>query len=173
VTSPTISSATGESLPILFQALKALGPETFLNLEIKWPYKRPLPFAERLLQTLLRHRNPENTLLTSFNPAVLRTLRRGGSPYPLGLIYGDLPGVPPFLRKGLGRWLCQVEHLSVFKDNLLYSDHKPKVPYLVWTVNDSPTAQQVLTAGASGVISDQPDLLLQELPDLLLSGSKP
>jgi glycerophosphoryl diester phosphodiesterase len=153
----------GETLPIFFEALRILSPQTFLNVEIKWPFQRPIPFLDRLFSSLKKHRFRENTLLTSFNPGVLRSLKKAGCQFPVGLIYGDIPQVPPFLRQGLGRWFCRADYLSVCQDNLLYTSHKPQEPYLVWTVNETLTAKRLLKGGARGIISDQADLILKEM----------
>ncbi|MDR1387812.1 MAG: glycerophosphodiester phosphodiesterase [Propionibacteriaceae bacterium] len=160
----------GEPIASLDAALEEF-PHTRFNIDLKSDSA-----VEPLIRLLARQRAGRRVLVTSFSPFRLSRFRRLGAGLattgatPLGVAWTTfLPGLPGLcpgpatalqvpLSVAWGR-----RRIDVFGPNLVRNAHRGGQRVHVWTVDDPETMDQVIDAGADGIVTDRPDLLKQVL----------
>ncbi len=153
----TIRLRNGEKVPTLRQVLDLYWGQMPLNIEIKSITRLSL-----LLELLAEYPEPKPVtgfpwiLISSFNHALIRQLRRLDSPWPLAPISSETPlqtaveleQIAPF------SWHFDDKHLDF---NLLQQLHEQGVSSLVFTVNDTRRAQFLRQQGVAGIFTDLPN----------------
>lgn len=167
--------------PRLDQALalfaRAAGPDTLLDLDLKDPGVEPV-----LLQMMRAHRLVERTLVTSFYPEVLRSVRQVEPAVTTGLAYpNDRFGMSgraafaPFIGPGLGvlRRILPVRiggmlgagladaamlHHALVTPKVVTRCHAAGAAVFAWTIETRDDLRRVVDAGADGAIANDPSL---------------
>lgn len=168
-------SFSGEGVPMLSAVFELLGDSVVYDLELKADHaKEPM---RRLVQAVMavvhRHGLAHRCIISSFNPIALAWARRADSKTPTALIYSAEPGVPPAARRPIAHALLRNEILKPGYARFEAEQARdkppfPKVPRLVWTVDEAIQRSRVIAAGAYGVISNDPAGLVSGI-DLGLS----
>jgi glycerophosphoryl diester phosphodiesterase len=157
----------GEHPPLLEQVLEEFCPGMYIDIELKTRKTRDDPLPARTAELLRRlgDRVLASVSVSSFHPSSILAFKRLCPSVPTAIIWSGDKGVPPPLRRGLGRILARCDYLkpvhtqvtpcSRFRFSTL--EGRPLVP---WTVDDPATARRLLAAGCAGVISNRPQDLL-------------
>jgi glycerophosphoryl diester phosphodiesterase len=147
------SSARPLQLPFLREVLARYQRKAFLDVELK------APGLESLCCELLRQFPPvRGFVVSSFLPEVLETLYSLDSKIPLGLIC-ETPSQ-------LTRWIdfpteYVILHHKVAHPKLVSEMKAAERKIFVWTVNLPADVRRFSRLGVDGIISDNPQLLVQ------------
>jgi glycerophosphoryl diester phosphodiesterase len=158
----------GERIPELREVFALLGSEAVYDLELKISSvgAKARRLAARAVEEIERHSLTERCILSSFNPFVLGWVRRLAPRIPTALIYTVDPQAPLPARTAAAQGLLSNELL---KPDYRYFQRErnpgpaqfPRVPRLVWTVDEPQAIRAAFDAGAYGVISNDPAGLLR------------
>ena len=152
-------SAPKLSMPTLSEVLRVIPERIPLNLELKCLKAKASEYIRTLAVTI---KNRDSILLSSFNWKLLRACQH------------ELPNRPlaPLAGKTLRGLLEVVTELSavsvhcnhkILDDEFLRTANSYGYPVLVYTVNDTITAKRLFERSVSGIFTDYPGLLRQEL----------
>jgi glycerophosphoryl diester phosphodiesterase len=161
--SPTFA---GERIPRLAEVLDTYGEEVLYNIELT-NYQSPLdPLPDKVVELIDERGLADNVLLSSFNPIALL---RVGSKEP-GLLLGLLVRAeqPGGLRWGLQHALSyQALHLEapLGTEGTIAKARESRLLVNIWTVNQPKEMREMVDRGATGVITDVPDVARQVLGD--------
>lgn len=149
-------------LPELFDILRRYEKCAFLDIELKVP-----GIESQLLRALIAHPPERGFVVSSFLPAVLQQLRLRNQGIPLGLICDRSDQVPPGLEMAV-QYL--IPHHSLVKKDLVREIASVGKSSMVWTVNDRDSMLRFADWGVDGIISDDPELMVQtfgrRIPDI-------
>jgi glycerophosphoryl diester phosphodiesterase len=145
-----------ESLPCLEDVLSRYAASAFLDIELK------VPGLESDVLLALREHPPERGyVVSSFLPEVLLELRVRSAEVALGFICDR--------KETVDRWQeLPVEYVipkhALITSKLVQAVHRADKTMLTWTVNEKKTMLRLAGWGVDGVISDDPQLLVQTFP---------
>ncbi|MDR1214906.1 MAG: glycerophosphodiester phosphodiesterase [Propionibacteriaceae bacterium] len=161
---------SGQPIASLDDALEEF-PRTRFNIDLKSDQ-----VVEPVIRSLARHQAGRRVLVTSFSPVRLSRFRRlaaglattgaaslgvawtaFGPGWPAGWA-GSCSALQVPLALPLGGF-----RLPVFSARLLRQAHRAGQRVHVWTIDDPATMDQLIDAGADGIVTDRPDLLKQVL----------
>jgi glycerophosphoryl diester phosphodiesterase len=146
--------------------------------ELKVPGMGPTGIEERAVEIVRRHNAHASVVLSSFNPLVLRRLKRLDPSVRTALIFMDtnwnaelLAEIRPEDRVDLP-WALRQEWIrravrKLVRPDLLSINHEVDVgvtgrliakgwPVFIWTIDDEPAISAALARRPYGIISDQP-----------------
>jgi glycerophosphoryl diester phosphodiesterase len=137
-------------------------------LEIKTKRIRNRHLVERTVKAIAAFGLEEHCLISSFNPFVLREVKRVTSTIATAVIYANHPKMPRLLRRGQGSLLtgCNVlkpEYSTLLKGRLSFFERNGGKPLLPWTVNNPEDAGLLPDENLFGVISDDPARIREAL----------
>lgn len=155
---------SGEGVPTLAQVFDQLPHEMRVNVEIKPDEYDPTDSQDgieaQVLAMVGRFRAHRRTLVSSFNPEILRRVRRLDDTLPLAVLSDAL-------RQPDGLALCQElgasawnPHYSLVTPRNVADAHRQGLKVFTFTVNSADAYASMLAAGVDGVLSDDPLALL-------------
>lgn len=141
---------------LLLQAVRDAGMERRTSI---------LSFDWRTLQVVQKEApGMETVYLTMQRPGTIDNIGAGqaqGSAWTAGFQYQAHGSVPRMIVAAGGRtWSCFWRDLDADK---VREAQALGLKVLAWTVNDVPTASQLMDAGVNGLVTDRPDLLRAEM----------
>lgn len=153
-----------ERIPTLEQLIEAVRGRARMNVEIK---TKGLPrdhVEEKVVEILRHYRVEQETVVSSFNPIVLRRIRKIDSQIVTGYLLdknftfrnSEIP-----LSRLAGAQAIHFEK-TLLNQKLLAKVREMNIYSAVWTVNDPLQMQQFLNMGVHVIITDRPDLLMKE-----------
>jgi glycerophosphoryl diester phosphodiesterase len=140
-------------LVTLDEVLARYSERAFLNVELKVP-----GLERQTIELIQQYCTPEKCVISSFLPDVLTTLAKLDSRVPLGHIFNQ--------RQNAARWR-DLPVSYVFPSQPLASEHlvehaiKAGKRVIVWTVNSPRQMRHFMNCGVSGLITDDPALLVR------------
>lgn len=140
-------------LVTLHEVLARYGKRVFLNPELKVP-----GLERQTIEFVHKYCTPEMVVISSFLAEVLTTLARIDSRVPLGHIFNQ--------RQNAGRWR-DLPVTYIFPSQPLASEHlieqaiKAGKRVIVWTVNSPRQMRHFVNCGVTGLITDDPALLVR------------
>jgi glycerophosphoryl diester phosphodiesterase len=155
----------GERIPLLSEVIELLGTQVVYDIEIK-PYNAHLlpsgaQSTESLVIDLLRRSGiVDRSVVSSFDPRVIRRCRGIDRAIESAVIYADVPEMPWFLRQGQGRLLCgatvmKPEWHQVTKA-MVARHHRAGRAVVPWKVDSADDAANLTALGVDGLISNCP-----------------
>ncbi len=155
---------SGEKLPLLSEVLDILGPDMYVDVEIKIDTFKCKEVAKKTAEVLEAaiQKNPKNSnrfLASSFNPFAIRNFSKYSS-IPTALIYDTNPKSNFWVRGGKGRFFCKP---TVLKPCWKDFTGKELSEVWVWTVDDLQKAQDLIKQGVKGICSNKPQDILNRL----------
>ena len=154
-----IPIAGGERIPTLEAVFASIGTNLIYDIELKARGIADTGLEEGVLKAIEKAGLTDHVLVSSFNPVLLRRFKRlASNRIPTALIYSHSPEVPAVLRNGQGRLVARPTLLKP-EHTLAHAALKRGAPLLPWTVDDEGVADQLLQAGAQGIISNRPTAL--------------
>ncbi|RKP55605.1 glycerophosphodiester phosphodiesterase [Cohnella endophytica] len=127
-------SFAGEGVPALDQVLELVAGKCRLNVELKGDDADPGQLAQRTVEIIRSHRLENDIIITSFNPEILRAVRRHSSSIRTGLIIDDCPPglIDRVTELGASFLSIGFQHLN---DSLMEQAARASVDVMAWTVN--------------------------------------
>jgi glycerophosphoryl diester phosphodiesterase len=165
----------GVYIPALEEVFQRF-PNMKMNIEIKDdnPRERLDEITEKLMNLIEEYDMENNVLIASFDQSIIDRFKKQSKGRVA--VQGGTEEVKKFviLHKLFMRNLYQPKvhsfQLPLQKDEVDLTDprfikgaHRLNIPLHYWTVNDQHTMKLLIKAGADGIITDRPDLLLQLL----------
>jgi glycerophosphoryl diester phosphodiesterase len=154
-------SFAGQQIPTLDEVFETIGNRIFINVEIKSFDLQTQNVVWNTIQCIKRHTMQERVLVSSFNPMVLRQMRKHAPEIPIG--YLDAPEIKKRIKvmlTGLEFHAWHPETTQVTPEAVNRA-HKRGRRVNTWTVNDPQEALRVRDAGVDMVMTDNPDKILQ------------
>ena len=156
----------GTPLPTLDEFLELVAPTDaeIINIELKCPKGRMFELVSKTLQSVRRHGVLDRVVISSFSPAILKTVKDIEPRCKTGFLHPtQSPSVcravflePYTILKSTGADCAHPASITVTKFSV-WMEHKMGLKVNVWTVNDEPTIRYLLTCGVDGIITDRPD----------------
>lgn len=154
---PALQNAAyaGERIPLFDEVLETLGPDIFLDVELKLDSLRARPLAETVALTLARH-DRHKCIVSSFNPLAIRSYRKFG-PHATAAIYCRDTSVPFFLRHRECLLFSNADIKKPAHEIALMSAgfETGTKPVIIWTVDDQLSVNQLLSAGVTSIITNR------------------
>jgi len=153
----------GEPLATLDQALELFDALALsANLEMK-PQDGPPEALAGVVAAALGRRpwTRSRILVSSFELAALKALRRLMPDQPLAMLYEDPPDEWPDVLAALGACSLHIWHQAL-SDALLARAAREQVHVRVYTINEPARMARFRGAGLAGVITDHPPLFLED-----------
>lgn len=151
----------GQRIPTLSEVFEAVGQQVLVNVEIKSVALNNTDIVWHTLETIREHGMQERVLISSFNPLVLRLLRKTAPEIASGYLYARES--PVFLRWALTGVSFHTEHpqADITDDGTVRRARQNNRLVNVWTVNEGDEAKRLHQLGVDGLITDRPDVILQ------------
>jgi glycerophosphoryl diester phosphodiesterase len=155
----------GERPPLLSELFEELGKDLYFDVEIKSGKAEDKGLEAALAKLLADFRyGAERIVVSSFNPIAIKRFKALCPRVPTAIIYCIDDGVPPYLRRGEGRWIghsdfLKPKHTQATKAGLAWGRLTGGRKVIPWTIDDPAIAERVLTIGCDGVISNMPHKL--------------
>jgi len=151
----------GESLLDLDALLTLVGSRARLNLEIKSPPADWPILVPSLLRALDRAERLETSIVSCFDMDALALVRAASRTAPIGVLW-YLPDLAAAWRavEALGA-VSLHPYVGIAQPELFAEACRRGIDSCVWTVNDTETMQRLITWGASGIMTDHPELFAE------------
>ncbi|MFQ5751040.1 MAG: glycerophosphodiester phosphodiesterase [bacterium] len=150
-----------EHIPTLAEVIEFLSGRALLNVEIK-TNGLPKNHIEHKVVEILKHYGLEyTTIISSFNPMVLRRIKKIDREIVTGYLIDknfNVRNSEISLTKLFGAKAVHLE-LSLAKEKLIKKIEQFGYFSVVWSVNDPARMKQLFAMGVNGMITDKPDLL--------------
>jgi glycerophosphoryl diester phosphodiesterase len=153
----------GTKIPTLNEVFEAIGQKLYINIEIKSHDIVSDGIEQAVAECIQRHNLQEQILVSSFNPLTLRRFREQLPEIPIGYAYAT--GYMRQLQSLLGNLKYEARHPnheSVDAESLEMAKNRDYVT-ATWTVNDPRRAKELVALGVEGIITDNPDTIIQAI----------
>jgi glycerophosphoryl diester phosphodiesterase len=155
------NSELDERIPTLAELIEQVRGKVFLNVEIKTNGLPKNHIEEKVVAILRQYGIEYQTIISSFNPIVLRRIHKIDDQIITGYLIdknfsfrnSEIP-----LAKLAGARVLHLEK-NLVKEKLINRVRDLGIYSLVWTVNDPEMMKQFKAMGVHGIITDRPDLL--------------
>jgi len=154
----------GEKIPTLEEVLSLACGRCRLNIELKDGARDGKLLVSRTLGLIRSYRMEADVVITSFNAALLKEVKRVAPEFATGLILDYRPKDPVRLLQPLGASMLSLQY-DLLSAPLLAETANAGIRVMAWTVND-PNALARLTA------MPQPFLVCTNYPDRWLAAVK-
>jgi glycerophosphoryl diester phosphodiesterase len=159
------SEFAGERIPTLAQVFEAIQGKLLVNVELKdfdsFGGKLEAPVLEVVRQRAMEKR----VLFSSFNPFVLRAIKRLAPDIPAGLLYRE--DMPIHLRRA---WLAPFiphqarhPHFPMVTEATVQWCHARGLRVNTWTVDEPTEMRRLVALRVDGIITNKPDVLREVL----------
>jgi glycerophosphoryl diester phosphodiesterase len=154
-----------QRIPTLDEILEfALQQDVVFYLEIK--YDSAWGMHHALVGALGKADNAARTIVISFDPSTLASVRRLEPAMMIGLLVEDPKGDPVKAALDVGaRQLCPQADLVT--PELVERAHRADLHVVAWTINDADKMRAAMDAGVDGIMTDLPDRLRAVVEDRL------
>lgn len=145
-------------IPRLEDVLSSFGKSICFDIELKQRHTQDTGLAAAVWNVIQSMGMQDTCYVSSFNPMVLRTIRRlSAGNIETAIIYSRSVELPRILRKGLGRRisggsLVKPEHTLITQALTAFK----RYPLLPWTVDSEKEAEALFQMGVEGIITNRP-----------------
>lgn len=155
----------GAQVPLLAEVLAAFSGRLVFNVELKGlrEFASPdaAPLAAAVAEAIHTAGCEDSVLLSSFDPFVLRAVRRIAPGLPLAFLQSPRQ---PRLAGAIGAWLAgphqaRHPHLSAVDARYVRWAHRHGYRVDVWTVNEVADARRLRNLNVDMLITDRPDII--------------
>ncbi len=151
-----------DTIATLRELLDLVRDRALLNLEIKTVHFRDDLLEKKLLESLKSFSLHDSVLVTSFHPLPLWKLKRLAPTLPRGYLFENklflhdkiMPFLDPFSVNA---------PLAYASKSLSDAVHRAGRRFFIWTVNDEDDIKRCIDLGVDGLITDEPQKLLNLL----------
>ncbi len=152
----------GERIPTLLEVIEGLPARAIINVEIKNKGTKTNGEEIGVADLVRRMDLYGRVLVSSFNPFVLRRMRRVDRRVPIAYLYEAKS--PLFLRPLPVRTLLHPQALHpdfrVVTRRMVLAAHRRGYEVNTWTVNDPADLARMVACGVDSIITDYPDRLV-------------
>ena len=161
MSSNAVNSSTGnkEKIPDLDSVLKFIPKDILLNIEVKSRKLVELGIAIHTVKTIQNNHRQDQTLISSFNPLLLKTIRFLSPKIKTGLIIKSRSAMLLYPISGADNIHPRADILD---SHLIQYCRKRNIEIIPWTVNNSPSKNYLNEQGIKRMISDETKLLSSE-----------
>ncbi len=154
-----------QRIPTLPEILEfAQKNDVVFYLEIK--YSSAWGMHQTLVGELGKAENAARTVVISFDPATLDSLRRLEPAIMTGLLVENSKGDPVETALDVGaRQLCP--QVNLVTPDMVERAHRADLQVVTWTVNDADEMREAMDVGVDGIMTDLPDRLRAVVEDRL------
>lgn len=150
----------GEKVPTLTEAVRALGANVGLMLEVKRPYL--YPGIETDIYKELASESLETYVVESFDVDFMRSYREVDQNATVGVLFTGRPSDEDIT--SVGQWSDQISlDYSDIDDALVGRIHDLGRMTNVYTVNDSRSVREQIGFGVDGIITNYPNMVIEVL----------
>ncbi|MBT3274352.1 MAG: glycerophosphodiester phosphodiesterase [Spirochaetales bacterium] len=152
----------GEAIPLLSEVFEAIGPDMYVDIEIKTQNIRDTAIVADVLKSIDAHGMRNRCFISSFSPFVVREARKTGGGLATSLIYSASLEKEQPLRSKAAKIIASTPVLKpqwILVEKTIKKALRRNTPIITWTVNDKETAARCLEAGVEGIISDDPQIV--------------
>jgi glycerophosphoryl diester phosphodiesterase len=148
-----------ERIPTLDEALDAIGPDAFVDVELKTNAGMPRALCRAVAETLAR-RKLAGAIVSSFNPFALIEYRRHGDE-PVGAIYCPYKSVPWAMRHRECLYLSWPDVRKPALETALASPNAEggrgptRESVVAWTVDDPAVAAELFARGIDSIVTNR------------------
>lgn len=145
-------------IPRLEDVLSSFGKHICFDIELKQRHTKDTGLAAAVWNVIQGMGMQDRCYVSSFNPVVLRTIRRlSAGNIETAIIYSRSVELPRILRKGFGRRisgssLVKPEHSLITQALTAFK----RYPLLPWTVDSGKEAEALFQLGVEGIITNRP-----------------
>lgn len=152
-----------QRIPTLDEILEfASQQDVVFYLEIK--YDSAWGMHHALVGALGKAENAARTIVISFDPATLASVRRLEPAIMIGLLVEDATGDPVKAALEVGaRQLCP--RADLVTPELVERAHRADLHVVAWTINDADKMRAAIDTGVDGIMTDLPDRLRAVVED--------
>lgn len=152
----------GQCIPTLEEVIDRLPARVSINIEIKNRGTKTRGEEIGVAELIRRADIYDRVIVSSFNPFVLRRMRRLDPRIPIAYLYEAKP--PLFLRPLPVRTLLKPQALhpnhAVVTRKMVSAAHRRGYAVNVWTVNAVADMERLVACGVDSIITDFPDRLI-------------
>jgi glycerophosphoryl diester phosphodiesterase len=143
----------GEKIPTLEEVLTLANGKIPINVEIKSSAGRER-ITEKVLAKIYEHDFAENVLISSFDPRVLRKVRKLTDKIPTGFLYHyPIYFNPVKTLENLGA-VALIHNFKFTNQKLVKKIHDAGLKIFVYTVNKPQDIEKMLSIGVDGIITN-------------------
>jgi glycerophosphoryl diester phosphodiesterase len=156
---------TEQPIPTLAEVAARIPASMLLNVEIKSNGSRLTGIEQKVLETLNQSELMTRSVISSFNPIVLRRIRKLSAEATTGLLINKNITVPTaelMLMKLTG---ANGLHISgkLAREQLINKVRRFGFFSFIWTVNEPRAMERLIQLGVNGIITDRPDVMMQQI----------
>ena len=145
-----------EKIPRLEDVLKKLPNTMYLNIEIKSKTLFEFAAAARTVNLIKMQNRERRSMISSFNPLILRAIRLLSRNIKTGFLIKSLSALRLYQLSGAENIHPRAD---IINKGLLDYCNKRQIKIIPWTVNTSPARAHILAQHISEMISDEKRLL--------------
>lgn len=154
----------GERIPTLDEVFEAVGERLYVNIEVKSISAETRGIEDAVLECIVEHNMQERVIVSSFNPYVLKNFRLIAPDIPIGyLTSGATMQGPTQVMLNLWEFDAQHLHVDLIDETRMGWAKESRHWVNAWTVNDPKRATELVKLGVNGLITDQPDTVLEAI----------
>ncbi|MFK7693684.1 glycerophosphodiester phosphodiesterase [Paenibacillus sp. HJGM_3] len=148
----------GEKVPTLEQVIEAVKGKMLLNIELKnnGHQKR---LAESTVELLERMEFTQGCTVTSFDPALLQTVKRLNKDIKTGLIVSEKKADFASIFRNEAIDVISIAY-PLLDENFMRTAAEHHKEVYAWTVNDRNAMERMMRLGVASIITDVPDQLI-------------
>jgi len=143
----------GEKIPTLDETLKFINGKIPINIEIKTSTRKN-EIAEKVLAIVFENGYEEKTLISSFDPRVLRRIKKLTDEIPTALLYHYPIYFNPIKTLKNLNAVALIHNFKFTTSNLVKKIHDAGFKIFVYTVNDPKDIRKMIDIGVDGIITD-------------------
>jgi len=155
----------GERVPLLEEVFELLANDAFFDIEIKHYATRFGSVVQgsveaETVRLVRRHGLVRRCIISSFDPFVVRRVRRFAPDIPVAAIYANTRDLPLFLRRSGGRLysgatVMKPNHASATRGHVRHHQRRGRL-VMPWTVDDEQLAVTLTGQGVDALITNRP-----------------
>lgn len=149
-----------ETIPTLEEVLEELGRKTLINIELKGLQRKELHLAESVCVLVKKMALEEHVWFSSFKPYLLHLTRKYLPKVPNGYLYTMQSPVNKFIRITTPIEAVHPYYRMVDRDYVSRM-HGFDKRVVVWTVDDTETAQRCIDANVDVIITNDPEKMIR------------
>lgn len=156
------ASFAGTQIPTLDEVFEAVGHKLLINVEIKSETVETDGVEQAVADCLTHHDMKKRIIVSSFNPLTLKRFRAILPDVPIGYLYAQDWTFSPEVMDTVPHEARHPQYTMIDKAYMEWArSHGWRVN--TWTVNDPAKAVELRGLGVDGIITDNPDTVIEAL----------